>query len=327
MKRDPKHLLYGLRPEQSSLKGIWLLGLLYFGSLIAGAIISLIAFRLTHYFDPDASSYLANQPYPRFFDRARWVSVLLLLPYLFLQCRITSWKAIGFSRPVVSTSVAWFVSGIAMIFIIYGFNTATGAFSFTWDNDVLSSRIGDAIIAALLIGTLEEVVFRGLVFRMFYTALQPVAAILLSSLFFAALHFKTPEILLGNMAPADIGVAEAARIAGSTAIAVFTEFDLKYILAVFLVGVVLHQIFLLSNNLWASIAVHAVWVFTIKLFGKAFTTTEKANDFSGTTSVADGYWVSIVLLAFISYFAYLIHKKESLAIPEREVLPNGLRAE
>ncbi len=327
MKRDPKHLLYGLRPEQSSLKGIWLLSLLYFGSLVAGAILSLIAFKLTHYFDPDANSYLANQPYPRFFDRARWVSVLLILPYLFIQCRITSWKAIGFSRPVASTSITWFVSGIAMIFIIYGYNTVTGAFSFSWDNDIITSKIVDSIIAALLIGTLEEIVFRGLVFRMFYTALQPVAAILLSSLFFAALHFRTPEVSLGSMAPSDIGVAEAARIAGSTAIAVFTEFDLKYILAIFLVGVVLHQIFLLSNNLWANIAIHAGWVFTIKLFGGAFTTTERASSFSGTTNVADGYWVSIVLLAFVSLFAYLIYKKESLAIPEAETLPNGLRAE
>ncbi|MDQ8185431.1 CPBP family intramembrane glutamic endopeptidase [Pelagicoccus sp. SDUM812002] len=315
MKRDPKHLLYGLGPNQNSLKGIWLLCLLYFGSLISGAVLSLIAFKLTHYFDPDASGYLANKPYPKFFDRGRWLSVLLLLPYLFIQCRITSWKAIGFSRPILVTFTRWFVSGIAMIFIIYGFNTATGAFSFTWDPTKLASKIDDAILASLLIGILEEIVFRGLVFRMFYTALQPVTAILLSSFFFAALHFKTPEFSLGGIAPSEVGIAEAAQIAAGTAVAVFTEFDLKYILAIFLVGVALHQVFLLANNLWASIAIHAGWVFTIKLFGNAFATTEQASAFSGTTRVADGYWVSIVLIVFVALFAYFLHKKGAAASP------------
>lgn len=315
MIRDPKHILYGLSVEERSLKGIWLLCLLYFGSLIAGGILSLIAFRLTHYFDPDASSYLASKPYPKFFDRARWLSVLLLLPYLFIQCRVTSWRAIGFSRPVLKTWARWFTSGIAMIFIIYGYNTATGAFSFEWDARTLLSKIDDAILASLLIGTLEEIVFRGLVFRMFYTALSPMLALILSSFFFAVLHFKTPEFSLGEIAPAEVGIAEAAQIALGTAIAVFTEFDLKYILAIFLVGIVLHQVFLLTNNLWASIAIHAGWVFTIKLFGNAFSTTEAANAFSGTTRVADGYWVSIVLLVFIALFAYLLKRKGGPAAP------------
>jgi membrane protease YdiL (CAAX protease family) len=272
----------------------------------------LIAFKLTHYFDPDASSYLASKPYPKFFDRGRWLSVLLLLPYLFVQCRITSWKAIGFSRPMLATFTRWFVSGIAMIFIIYGYNTATGAFSFTWEPSELVSKIDDAILASLLIGILEEIVFRGLVFRMFYTALQPIAAILLSSFFFAVLHFKTPEFSLGEIAPSEVGIAEAAQIAAGTAVAAFTEFDLKYLLAIFLVGVVLHQVFLLANNLWASIGIHAGWVFTIKLFGGAFSTTEHAGAFSGTTRVADGYWVSIVLVVFVALFAYLLSKKDRL---------------
>lgn len=311
MKRDPKHLLYGLGPEESALKGIWLLALLYFGSLASGALLSLIAFRLTHHFDPDASSYLASNPYPKFFDRSRWLSILLLLPYLFAQCRITSWKAVGFSRPALATSARWFVSGIAMIFVIYGYNTASGAFSFFWDARLIASKIDDAILAALLIGTLEEIVFRGLVFRMFYTAFNPLAAIVLSSAFFAALHFKTPAFSLGEIAPSQVGIAEASQIAVGTAIAVFTEFDFKYLLAIFLVGVVLHQVFLLANNLWASVALHAGWVFTIKLFGNAFSPTEHANAFSGSTRVADGYWVSIVLILFVALFAVLLRKKAS----------------
>ena len=79
MKRDRKHILYTLDETNYSYQGVWLLAVLYFGSLIAGALLSFFAFKLTHSLDPDASSYLANKPYARFFDRARWISVLVIL--------------------------------------------------------------------------------------------------------------------------------------------------------------------------------------------------------------------------------------------------------
>ena len=119
MNREKRHILYGLSERDYSLKGIWLLALLYFGTLLAAVFISLIAWKLTHFYDPEANSYLANKPYPKFFDRARWLCVLLLLPYLFWQCRITSFKAVGFARPFLSTAGKWFLYGIGMISIIY----------------------------------------------------------------------------------------------------------------------------------------------------------------------------------------------------------------
>lgn len=308
MRREKKHILYGLDEDQYSLKGIWLLALLYFGSLIAGAALSLVAFKITHYLDPDASSYLANKAYPKFFDRARWLAVLIILPYLFVQCRVTRLAAVGFARPFASTFFGWFAAGIGMILIIYGFNTLIGAFALR-EPDGLLRRLDDAVLASLLIAVLEEVVFRGLVFRMFYTAMRPVAAILLSSAFFAILHFKTPEATLGGLTPSEVGIAEAVAIAWGTVAALATEFDLSYLLAIFLVGVFLHQVFLLKGNLWASIGVHAGWVFTIKLFGPAFSTTDAASVFSGTTRVADGYWVSVVLALFIAVFAYRLTQK------------------
>lgn len=315
MKRDPKHLLYGLSAEETSMKGIWLLSLLYFGSLVSGAIISLIAYKITLHFLPEGPEFLAENPYPRFFDRARWLSVLLIFPYLFYQCRFANWQAIGFARPFRKTVAFWFLSGIAMIFIIYGFNTGIGAFAVRWNPSELLKKVDDAILAALLVSTLEELIFRGLVFRMFYSAMGPTAAIVASSLFFAVLHFKTPAFSLDGISPEEIGSREAAEIALRTAIAAVTEFDFKYLLAIFLVGVVLHQVFLLTENLWASIAIHAGWVFTIKLFGNAFYATERAGAFSGTTRVADGYWVSIVLFGFVTLFGYLLKRRNASHAP------------
>lgn len=313
MKRDPKHILYGLREDQYSLKGIALLALLYFGSLIAGAILSLIAFKLTHWLDPDASSYLANKPYPKFFDRARWFSVLLILPYLFVQCRVTSFRAIGFSRGFALCLSKWFAYGALMIGLIYGTNYCLGAFvlSESVNASLLLSKLDDALLAGLVVATLEEIVFRGLVFRMFYTAVKPLAAIILSSAFFAILHFKTPESSLGDLAPSAIGLTEAFFVAWETAAALVTRFDLSYLLAIFLVGVVLHQVFLLTNNQWANIGIHAGWVATIKLGMLTFANGDATNAFTGTTAIADGYWVSVVLLIFVALFGLQLKRRKS----------------
>jgi len=49
------------------------------------------------------------------------------------------------------------------------------------------------LASAILVGTIEEIVFRGLVLRLFYTAtIYPWLALILSSLFFAYVHFKIP---------------------------------------------------------------------------------------------------------------------------------------
>ena len=309
MNRDPQHILYGLDSREYSVKGLWLLALLYFGSLIAATGISLAGWHIVHALDPEATGYLANKPYPKYFDRARWLCVLLLLPYLFWQCRITSFKAVGFSRPFASISGLWFLYGVGMIAIIYGGSYALGGLELKDDASLqlLLKSLDDALIAGILVGLLEEIVFRGLVFRMFYTSLRPMAAIIASSAFFAILHFKAEPTQLDGLAPAEVGLTEGFGIAWQSIAALVTQFDFTYLAAIFLVGILLHQTLLLKGNLWANAALHAGWVFTIKLVSSVFQTSESANAFTGTTRVADGYWVVIVLAIFILIFAKRLH--------------------
>jgi membrane protease YdiL (CAAX protease family) len=305
MDREKRHILYNLDERDHSLKGLWLLALLYFGSLFAATLLSLAAWRITHYLDPEATGYLANKPYPRFFDRSRWLCVLLLLPYLFWQCRISSFKAVGFAKPILSTIGLWFAYGVGMIVIIYGGSLALGAIQLRPEASFSNAlgNIDDAILAGIAIGLLEEIVFRGLVFRMFYTAIAPISAIIASSAFFAILHFRASPNELGLIAPGDVGIAEGLSIAWETIASLVTQFDFTYLAAIFLVGILLHQTFLLKGNLWACASLHAGWVFTIKLVSSSFQTSELANEFTGTTRVADGYWVIIVLAIFIGLFA------------------------
>lgn len=320
MIRDKRHILFGLSERAYSPKGLWLLCLLYFGSLLAAVLVSLLAWRITHSLDPEANGYLANKPYPKFFDRARWLSVLILLPYLFWQCRITSFKAVGFSKPFVVTALKWFAYGIGMIAIIYGGTFAVGAVEPTRDASLggFLANLDNAIVAGIFVGVFEEIVFRGLVFRMFYTALKPIPAILSSSAFFAVLHFKAPSTSFDGILPSNIGFPEGFEIGFETIAALVTQFDFTLLAALFLVGVVLHQVFLMTNNLWTNVGLHAGWVFTIKMVGGSFQTSESANWFTGTTRVADGYWVIVVLTFFTIVFGLRLKSKDETPIGIRE---------
>ena len=311
MIRNERHTLYGLSAREYSSKGLWLLVLLYLGSLASAVFVSLIAWHIVHYLDPEANGYLANKPYPKYFDRARWLCVLFLLPYLFWQCRITSFKAVGFTKPFASTASKWFIYGFCMILFIYAGTYTLNAIELKPELVLggFLSNLDNAILAGVLIGLFEEIVFRGLVFRMFYTALKPIPAIIASSVFFAILHFKASSTSLESVPPIDIGFADGLSIAFETITALVTHFDFTYLAAIFLVGVVLHQAFLITNNLWANVSLHAGWVFTIKGIGGMFQTTEAANLFTGTTRVADGYWVVVVLLAFTAVFSLILKSK------------------
>jgi len=311
--REQRHLLYGLTNQSYSSKGIWLLGLLYFGSLFVAVFLSLAAWKITHFADPDGSSYLASKPYTKFFDRSRWLCVLLILPFLFWKCRITSFQSAGFSRPFLKTATTWFTYGFGMIAIIYASSAAFGAIQLKSDVSAggFLSNLGNAMLAGILVGLLEEIVFRGLVFRMFYTVLRPLPAILLSSLFFAILHFKASAEVFTNTSPQEIGLYEGFYTAWAMMAALVTEFDFTYLTSIFLVGILLHQVFLLTSNLWANAALHSGWVFTIKAVGGGFETSSSANAFTGTTRVADGYLVILVLIAFCAIFAWKLRSKTS----------------
>ncbi len=160
------------------------------------------------------------------------------------------------------------------------------------------------LLLIVLYPILEEIVFRGLVFRTFYTAFRPWVAITLSSLFFAILHFKAPS----ESIPGNVSLGDSIRVAAETATALVTQFNAPYLLTLFLVGVVLHQAFLLKRNLWASVSLHAGWVFAIKLIGPAFSDGDNANAFSGSIRLVDGYWVCLVLAAAAGLFAWLLHR-------------------
>jgi len=124
-----------------------------------------------------------------------------------------------------------------------------------------------ALLTALTVAILEEIFFRGVIFKGLLQDLKPVAAFGLSSLFYSAIHFIKPaeEFSVAGIDP----WAGARYLAGA-----FKPFLdpalLPGLLGLFLIGIVLAHAYLRTGSLYLSIGLHAGWIVglkTLRVFG------------------------------------------------------------
>ena len=314
MKRDKFFILFNLDGKSYSSKGLLLIVYLYFGALVFASLLAPLMFRLVHFLDPETQSYLANKPFSDFFDRSRLLCLLILFPVLMKRANLFSWKRLGY-LPAGSTSFfRWFVIGMGMMAIIYAINLSLGILvpndDWSWGNQL--EKVATGMVGALLIGLLEESFFRGFVFRTFYTSIRPQFAVIASSLFFAYLHFKMPEVVLEHVPPQEIGLAESWIAVWGTLTVFSSGINPVLFVNLFLVGILLDLAFLYTRNLWTCVGIHAGWVVVIQSFGKTFNEADGAHPFFGTERVADGSLVTLFLVGFVALFIWLMRKRSSV---------------
>ena len=304
MKRDSFFQLYDLKEDEYSYRGIWLIVVLYFGSLVFSAVVAPLVFRLVHLLDPETQSYIANKPFSDYFDRGRLLCLLILFPLLMRKANLLSWKRLGYLEGGWAHFRKWFLIGVVMMSAVYLVDFAFGILEprddWTWGRQL--EKIGLGLGGAILIGLLEETFFRGFVFRTFYTALKPIPAIIGSSLFFAYLHFKMADEVMEHIPPNQIGFDDSLVAVWGTLTAFTTGFDALLFFNLFLVGVLLSLAFLYTKNLWTCVGLHAGWVVCIQSLFKTVNEVEGAHPFFGTERVADGYLVTLFLIGFIWMF-------------------------
>jgi membrane protease YdiL (CAAX protease family) len=200
---------------------------------------------------------------------------MILGALLFFLCRpllqIQSWSQLGlkpsrqwhcdFARGALTA----LVSVIAVGFMMSVLDVFTPFFRLSLSTAV--ERSLKALLTALTVGVLEEIFFRGVIFKGLLEDLRPPAAFACSSLFYAAIHFIKPaeEFSLTGTDP----WAGARYLAGS-----FKPFLdpalLPGLVGLFLIGIVLSYAFFRTGSLYLSIGLHAGWIFglkTIRVYG------------------------------------------------------------
>ncbi|MFD0893301.1 CPBP family intramembrane metalloprotease [Luteolibacter ambystomatis] len=133
----------------------------------------------------------------------------------------------------------------------------------------LGKVIPGALFSSLLVATLEEIVFRGVLLGIFLRAMKPWAAIASLSLLFAFLHFLDPKTLGAVPDP------ESAKAGFWLLGRIFAQYAdplplLSSFCTLFVLGAVVAYARVRTAGLWMPIGLHAGWVFGVFVF-KAIT--------------------------------------------------------
>jgi membrane protease YdiL (CAAX protease family) len=247
-------------------------------------------------------------PFGRIFNRTFMISGILL----FFLCR----PLLGIGRPA-ELGLTSFASGkrdlvtgwllalasmAGLALVMTSFDVFTPYFRLPPGESI--ERCVKGFFAGAFAGSLEEIFFRGILFKGLY-AQGPLRAYLGANLFYSLLHFVKPgEPYFMEQFDLWAGWRHLAYT--------FTPFLdpaplIPGIFGLFLLGVVLSFAFARTGNLYLAIGLHAGWVFALKsfrVFGN-FTREDLGWMFGATEpKIVSGVfaWVGIVLVALIVYW-------------------------
>jgi membrane protease YdiL (CAAX protease family) len=127
-------------------------------------------------------------------------------------------------------------------------------------------RCGSALLAAVAVGTVEEIFFRGIFFKGLREDLGRLRGYLYAAIFFAAIHFVRPthDVVEIN------GLTGIRYLIDSFHVFLDPVSLLAGFIGLFSIGLVLCYAFERTGKLYLSIGLHAGWIFglkTIRVFG------------------------------------------------------------
>lgn len=168
---------------------------------------------------------------------------------------------------------------------------------------ILGKTVVIGLISGLLVGFIEETFFRGALFQAIRRQSSALSAIILSSLFYAALHFIDP-LPLPKGEP--VGWLSGLQIL-STAFWQFGDWaTFDSFLALFAVGVFLGLVRERNGNIAYCIGLHAGWVTVIKCT-KKFTSNAGGEwafltgNYDGITGYLAGAWIGLLAVCYLLY--------------------------
>jgi membrane protease YdiL (CAAX protease family) len=178
-----------------------------------------------------------------------------------------------------------------------------------------------SLLTAFMVGFLEELFFRGMMFRGLLEDARPATAFAGVNLFYAALHFlKPPEkFVVSGLDP----LAGVRFLVQSLQPFLDPAEILPGLIGLFIIGLVLSYAFFRTRSLYLSIGLHVGWVFALKIM-RVFGEFERA-DLGWLFGSTDPKIVSGVVtwlgIAVVGVIVHVITRSRSNAQPLGTRLP------
>lgn len=240
---------------------------------------------------------LADAPFHRYVNRCLLVLALAGLWPLLRRLGVRRWRDLGWTfagNPGRDAATGLLVSWLGMALVAMA-ALVTGQRGWRLDHDAaeMAGHLVRAVLAALVVASMEETLFRGGVFRALRREWGFAASAAVSAAIYAWVHFfeRPPR---PDAVEAFTGFVTLGRMLRG-----FTEWELLVPgwLTLFGVGWALARAVELRGSLWLALGLHAGWIFWIKSYG--FWTVERIPapaGWLGTSKLYDGWLALLVVL-------------------------------
>jgi len=272
---------------------------------IGGALLAPWLYRLAQLF---AHSFpqVASAPFHRFLDRSFLLFALAGLWPMLRSLGATSWRDIGVVPPygqwnkLFGGLLLGFFSLAAVAGIAVGFGGRGVVQDLTAHTvvGIIFSAIGTAVV----VGTLEEILFRGGIFGGLRRVLYWPFALFISSVIYALVHFLQRVELIGPVAWNSGLVLLPQKLGG------FADFHalMPGFFSLTLAGVLLGLAYQRTGNLYFSIGLHAGWIFWLKIYSAlTVQAPQAATWFWGSGKMTDGWFAFFALAITLVVFKSL----------------------
>ena len=270
-------------------------------------------------------------PFSRFFNRFFMISGIVL----FFSCRsllkIESLSQLGLSpRTRAASDIAIGLCFALGSMFALGFIMSVAGVYEVFFRLSLSESVElylKAILTGLTVGFLEEIFFRGIIFRGLLEDWKPLPAFLTANLFYSALHFVQPgeQYFLSGVEP----WAGFRHLFSTFAPFLEPTEIVPGMIGLLLIGIVLSYAFLRTGTLYLSIGLHAGWIISIKtvrVFGDY--RRESLGWLFGSTDpkIVSGVvtWVGIILVGVAVY--WITRNRAGLCVPNETTKVTATRA-
>lgn len=238
--------------------------------------------------------------------------------FLMMRCAgMTTLEKQGFQRGVrwKSLLAGGFAAGILSMALLLVLAGVTGAYlpgAVGWGAKLWIKMAGN-LIGAVLVGYMEEWLFRGVIFGTLRKAMGVLAAVLVSSVFFSLVHFARPENPVGVV----FGHWDSAfRLMPY----MFTYDDIRWgyegykMATLFFMGVTLCFFYAYFRNLYFIIGLHTGWVWIMRLGDAVFDDRNTAvlSHWFGPTPGVVKSGVALVMSILFALFAAVLYYRKSV---------------
>ena len=234
--------------------------------------------------------------------------MLILLIFPLKRFLKFSWSDMGFApsalffKQLYQGLLLSLVTLLPVFLTLYALDIHVLDNSHAWTVSQIGEKLGLGLLLALLIALFEEILFRGLLLTCLRQRMTSFAAITISSLYYAALHFLKSKTVIPY---ADLSLSSGFKLMTEAFANWLNPEIISAFIALLLVGVFLAMLrSRLPQSLGLCIGCHCGWVWQIKFSKDVFNVNPQADylflisNYDGVIGPLVSIWLGLAILVF-----------------------------